>query len=196
MLSRTQISTSAIAALVALGLGGCSNSSPTTTSNLAATGEVVTVPLTSSAIRGTRLPAQYTCDGRDVSPPLHWGAIPAGVKELALFAISVTPSGRTQIAKSVEWAIAGVNPALHGIAAGQVPAGAFVLTSSNGKKRYSICPTKGKRERYIFALYALPSLARAAPQIPGNALLHNLTQSSPQYEAPARGAFAVSYTRR
>ena len=30
------------------------------------------------------IPGKYTCDGADVSPPLNWGALPAGTKSLAL----------------------------------------------------------------------------------------------------------------
>ena len=43
--------------------------------------------LNSSAFKeGGPIPARYTCDGRDVSPPLKWGAVPAGAKFLALIA--------------------------------------------------------------------------------------------------------------
>ncbi len=30
------------------------------------------------------IPAKYTCDGQDVSPPLNWSEPPAGTKSLAL----------------------------------------------------------------------------------------------------------------
>jgi len=39
--------------------------------------------LRSGAFQGTTLPAQYTCDGENVSPPLERRTVPAGVKELA-----------------------------------------------------------------------------------------------------------------
>ena len=41
--------------------------------------------LTSSAfVHGGPIPAQYTCDGDDVSPPLAWTGVPHGAKSLAL----------------------------------------------------------------------------------------------------------------
>jgi hypothetical protein len=33
---------------------------------------------------GGMIPRQYTCDGKDASPPLTWGALPTGTKSLAL----------------------------------------------------------------------------------------------------------------
>jgi Raf kinase inhibitor-like YbhB/YbcL family protein len=33
---------------------------------------------------GERVPRDYTPDGRNVSPPLTWGALPAGTKEMAV----------------------------------------------------------------------------------------------------------------
>jgi phosphatidylethanolamine-binding protein (PEBP) family uncharacterized protein len=33
---------------------------------------------------GDAIPARYTCDGPDVSPPLSWGSVPDGTQSLAL----------------------------------------------------------------------------------------------------------------
>lgn len=33
---------------------------------------------------GGMIPKKYTCDGRDVSPPLAWNSVPEGTKSLAL----------------------------------------------------------------------------------------------------------------
>ena len=41
--------------------------------------------LTSTAFAaGEPIPAKYTCDGANVSPPLSWGEPPAGTQSLAL----------------------------------------------------------------------------------------------------------------
>jgi len=43
--------------------------------------------LTSSAFQeGGPIPQKYTCDGQDLSPPLHWNAPPAGTRSFALIA--------------------------------------------------------------------------------------------------------------
>ena len=43
--------------------------------------------LTSSAFNeGANIPAKYTCEGKDMSPPLKWSGAPSGTKTLALIA--------------------------------------------------------------------------------------------------------------
>jgi phosphatidylethanolamine-binding protein (PEBP) family uncharacterized protein len=187
---RAQHAISVAALLAALALSGCgsvgTNGAP----------KAVNIPLTSSAIHGSQLSAAYTCDGRNISPPLTWGAVPSSVEELALFALEVGPSKAGRYTLTVDWAMAGVAPALHHLAAGELPRGAFVLEANDGKRRYSVCPARGTTARYEFALYALPSGVHAAPQLRSVSLLSNLSSSTPQTAAPADGAFLVRYTRR
>jgi phosphatidylethanolamine-binding protein (PEBP) family uncharacterized protein len=180
--------------LVTLALTGCGTAQTTTAPTGSTLAEAVTVGFRSPALRGTRLPALYTCDGENVSPPLSWGAVPSDISELALFALGPAPSGSG--ARQVEWAVAGVRPTLRHLRAGELPRGAFFETGSNGKRGYSLCPAKSHTVHYEFALYALPPGARATPALGGPELLHNLTESSPQYAAPAHGAFSVVYSRR
>ena len=43
--------------------------------------------LTSNAFKwGERIPARYTCDGEDISPPLSWESIPEAARSIALIA--------------------------------------------------------------------------------------------------------------
>jgi len=43
------------------------------------------IKITSSAFEeGGMIPAKYTCDGADVSPPLQWDAVPEGTRSIAL----------------------------------------------------------------------------------------------------------------
>lgn len=47
--------------------------------------ENVSIEITSSAFtQGGSIPDQYTCKGKDISPPLAWGEPPAGTKSFAL----------------------------------------------------------------------------------------------------------------
>src|SRR4030067_963691 len=49
-------------------------------------GETMNFTLSTSAFReGETIPAQYTCDSSDFSPPLNWDGIPAGTKSYALY---------------------------------------------------------------------------------------------------------------
>ena len=43
----------------------------------------MTITSTAFAHQGS-IPAAYTCDGRNVSPPLVWSGVPAGTKGLVL----------------------------------------------------------------------------------------------------------------
>jgi phosphatidylethanolamine-binding protein (PEBP) family uncharacterized protein len=99
------------------------------------------------------IPATYTCDGKDSWPQLHWGGVPPGTAELAVFVMNVQP---VQEQLFVDWAVAGLDPGFEGIEAGRLPKGAVVGTNGFGKAGYSICPS-GAGEIYMFAVYALPS---------------------------------------
>ncbi len=185
--------------LLAVALSGCGSSGAATKPAippLPPIKKVVAVSLRSAAVHGSRLPALYTCDGRDISPPLKWGAVPSDIQELALFAIDVTPSGSGRPANTIQWAMAGVSPTLRRLSAGEIPRGAFLVPDSDGKRRYSVCPAKGQTGRYEFALYALPPRVRVGPELSGARLLHNLTGKILGGRSPARGAFTATYTRR
>jgi phosphatidylethanolamine-binding protein (PEBP) family uncharacterized protein len=182
------------AVLAALALSGCGNSA---NGSSTVAGPPRPISLTSSAIRAGRLSALYTCDGRNVSPPLSWGTLPSDVEEVAVFALGTQRSANGQTAAKIEWAIAGLRPTLRGLRSGEVPHGAFLLRATDGKKHYSICPARGHTESYTFAIYALPRGARATRALTAGGLLYNLTQTGvAQDQTPAAGAFSATYTRR
>lgn len=91
--------------------------------------------------------------------------------------------------------MAGISPKIHSIGPGEVPNGAYLEAATDGKRHYSICPPKGQKERYRFALYALPGEFSAGQEIPGPELLHNLTEASPEFRTPIQGVVAATYTR-
>jgi Raf kinase inhibitor-like YbhB/YbcL family protein len=48
-------------------------------------GAEMTITITSTAFTdGGMIPRDYTCDGRDISPPLAWSSVPEGTKSLAI----------------------------------------------------------------------------------------------------------------
>jgi phosphatidylethanolamine-binding protein (PEBP) family uncharacterized protein len=108
----------------------------------------------------TELPATYTCDGKNVPPDLRWSGVPAGTSELVLFVLGLEPVNE---ALFFNWAVAGIDPGLEGIEAGQLPKGVSVGQNSFGKNGYSVCSTGGKSETFIFALYALPQALSPEP---------------------------------
>jgi phosphatidylethanolamine-binding protein (PEBP) family uncharacterized protein len=174
--------------LVALALAGCGGASS----------KPANISFKSPAlVGGGALPALYTCDGKDISPPLEWGKVPAVNKELAVFILGLTPNGTGNYSISIEWAVAGLNPALHRLGAGQLPVGANVGLASNGKARYSICPQPGQSKQYKFAVYGVPPGVGIPRHFKALELLRVLASpTSTQYGARAGGSFTASYARR
>lgn len=128
-------------------------------------------------IPGGRLKAANTCDGENMSPAVHWGEVPNGTVELALFVMNVLPvEGKLYF----DWAVAGIDPSLEGLEAGALPKGAVVGQNGEGRNRYSLCPPGSEPENYIVALYAIPK--KLSPKagfepLPLRKEATNLTQS-------------------
>jgi phosphatidylethanolamine-binding protein (PEBP) family uncharacterized protein len=144
----------AVVLLPAACAGGSHTQPATSTAPSATSGRpaAASIRLTSPAFRdGARMPRRYTCQGGDVSPPLSWQGVPAGVAELALV-VEDTVGGQT-----IHWVVLHVDPRLHGIAEGTVPPGAQQLHPYFGP-----CPPAG-RGLYQLTVYALPRPVRFTP---------------------------------
>ena len=120
--------------------------------------------LTSSAFaEGGAIPSKYTCDGRDLSPPLAWSGVPAGAQSLALVVDDPdAPDPAAPAMTWVHWVLYDIPPATTAIAEGAQAAGA--KDGMNDWKRTGYggpCPPVG-RHRYFFKLYALD---RALPDL-------------------------------
>lgn len=105
--------------------------------------------LTSSAFKnGEWIPPRYTCDGEDVSPPLHIDDVPDGTVSLALIMDDPdAPSG-----DFVHWVVYAM-PVIADIAEASVP-GKQGLNSFGTHDYGGPCPPSGTH-RYIFTLSAL-----------------------------------------
>jgi Raf kinase inhibitor-like YbhB/YbcL family protein len=98
-----------------------------------------------------QIPARYSCEGDDVSPPLAWTGPPAGTKAYALVVDDPdAPSGTF-----THWLLADIAAEEHAIAEGQ-SAG---IPGKNDFRRVGYrgpCPPKGHgRHHYRFHLHAL-----------------------------------------
>ena len=116
--------------------------------------------LSSSAFSGnSAIPAQFTCQGADRSPPLAWTDVSAGTKS---FAVIVDDPDAPDPAKPqqtwVHWVLVGIPASVTSLPAGsgaQLPAGAAHGTNDFGKQAWGgPCPPTG-RHRYFFKVYAL-----------------------------------------
>jgi phosphatidylethanolamine-binding protein (PEBP) family uncharacterized protein len=140
--------------------GGSSHGSAASSGSSSAnpSGEVYTAPgafaLTSSAFeRNGQIPAEYTCAGKGISPPLSWQKVPAKAAALVLFVIDEGSAGKSG---GIRWVVGNIDPSSTGVAAGQTPAGGIVGTNTAGTAGYSaICPDHGKSDTIEFVLYAV-----------------------------------------
>jgi Raf kinase inhibitor-like YbhB/YbcL family protein len=142
----------ATAVIGACAVGGCGASGKSNQSapHLAGT----TLALSSPAfLDGSRIPARYTCDGEDVSPPLTWTRVPARARSLALLLVDVDAPGGA----FVHWSVYDIPRGSSGLATGGVPSGSAEGENSFGRPGYGgPCPPKGNADHhYVFSLYAL-----------------------------------------
>jgi hypothetical protein len=107
------------------------------------------------------IPKQYTCDGKDVSPPLSWSGVPANAKSLALIVDDPdAPDPKAPKMTWVHWVLYNLPTTTTGLAEAvkQLPAGTLEGTNDWGRTGYGgPCPPIG-RHRYFHKLYALDSV--------------------------------------
>jgi Raf kinase inhibitor-like YbhB/YbcL family protein len=141
-------------ALVALASCGASNHA-TDESNGGTAVENATLTklsLTSDAFQdGQPIPTQYTCDGADQRPDLHWGEPPQGTKSFALVIDDPdAPSGTFR-----HWGVYDIPANTRSLTSGQSVG--TEVTNDFGKSGYGgPCPPKGHGpHHYHFRLFAL-----------------------------------------
>src|SRR3954447_6768677 len=96
------------------------------------------------------IPDRYTCRGPGEKPPLRWGAVPRGTRELVVLVTDPdAPGGRF-----VHWSAFGLAPGSR-----VVPVRVHEGENSAGKDGWTPpCPPEGDGpHRYVFDLYALRS---------------------------------------
>lgn len=140
----------------------------------------MTLQLTSSAFtNGGEIPARYTCDGQNSSPPLAWSGAPAATRSFVLIVDDPdAPDPQAPRMVFVHWVLynlpGGTNhlpEAVHNLPADTISGITDFQRSGYGGP----CPPIG-RHRYFFKLYALDTL------LPDRGAL-----SKPQVEIAMRG---------
>lgn len=121
-----------------------------------------TLKLSSSAFaEGGSIPALYTCDGEQTSPPLSISGVPTGTKSLALITEDPdVPKALMPDGLFVHWVLFNIPPETTAI-----PEGASVGTegdNGSGQRGYTgPCPPtdhEPSEHRYFFHLYALDTM--------------------------------------
>ena len=126
--------------------------------------------ITSSAYaHGDSIPARYTCEGNDVSPPLAWSGLPEGTRSLVLVIDDPdAPDPKAPRTIWVHWVLFNIPPEITSLAAGAshggLPPGIIQGLNDWGKPTYGgPCPPIG-RHRYFHRLYALDTLLQGLNQ--------------------------------
>jgi Raf kinase inhibitor-like YbhB/YbcL family protein len=113
--------------------------------------------ITSNAFEShSDIPARYTCQGKDTSPPLSISGVPDPAESLALIVEDPdAPDPRHPQMVWDHWILYDLSPDTSEIREGSAPAGAKIGKNGWGKAAWGgPCPPKGKH-RYFFRLYAL-----------------------------------------
>lgn len=122
------------------------------------TSEYKPLNITSTAFRaGERIPSKYTCEGKDINPPLDIDGIPEKAISLVLIVDDPDAPGKTW----VHWLVWNI-PITHHIKENSVPGeqgwNDFKKVSYGGP-----CPPSGTH-RYFFKVYALDALLKLSPR--------------------------------
>ncbi len=104
-----------------------------------------------SFVKGGKIPAKYTCDGENVSPPLSIVGVPKEAKSLALIVEDPDAPGGV----FTHWILWNIIPQTTMIGENSVPEGAVQGKTDFGAVGWGgPCPPSGTH-RYFFKLYAL-----------------------------------------
>jgi Raf kinase inhibitor-like YbhB/YbcL family protein len=126
----------------------------------------MSIQMTSAAFAdGQPIPAKYTCDGKDISPPLQWTNAPANTKSFALIA----DDPDAPVGTWVHWVAydlpAGTRALPENVAKTQNITG-NAKQGMNDFRRPGYggpCPPPGKPHRYFFKIYALDTVLGLQP---------------------------------
>ena len=104
---------------------------------------------------GSIIPRRFTCEGDNVSPPLEWGAAPAGTRSFALLCDDPDAPGGTWH----HWAVYDIPADRTGLKENLRPDDPVMRQASNDSRTFGYsgpCPPRGHgRHRYRFHLLAL-----------------------------------------
>ena len=115
------------------------------------------IKLTSTAFQPDgMIPAKYTCDGANVSPPLEWSGVPEATKSLALICDDPDAPGKTW----VHWVVFNLPASKTSLPENVPPQETIASGGKQGTNDFKKigyggpCPPSGTH-RYFFKIYAL-----------------------------------------
>ena len=129
-------------------------------------GAKMAITITSTVFNeGTLIPRDYSCDGKDISPPLSWAGVPEGTKSLAI----ICDDPDAPVGTWVHWVLFNIPATVHELPQGVKPDKVLENGAKHGINDFrklgygGPCPPGGTH-RYYFKIYALDN---ELPQEPG-----------------------------
>lgn len=121
---------------------------------------------------GAHMPVRFTADGAGVSPPLTWGALPAGTLSIALVAEDADSPTPSPLVHAIVW---GLPADTQRIAEGALGAEGEVGRNSFLSQGWLAPdpPTGHGDHRYVFQLFALDCTAEDLGEAPGRGAVVN-----------------------
>ena len=123
------------------------------------------IVVTSAAFgEGELIPARYTCDGADVSPPMSLSGVPEGAKSIALICDDLDAPAGTW----VHWVVYDLSPDIKDLPEAVPPDKTVLEGAKQGLNDFlqigygGPCPPAGTH-RYFFKVYALDAVMNLAP---------------------------------
>jgi len=105
---------------------------------------------------GGMIPRDYTCDGKDISPPLAWTGVPEGTKSLAI----ICDDPDAPMGTWVHWVLFNIPATVNGLSQSIPPDKVLENGARHGINDFrkfgygGPCPPSGTH-RYYFKIYAL-----------------------------------------
>jgi phosphatidylethanolamine-binding protein (PEBP) family uncharacterized protein len=101
---------------------------------------------------GRPIPRLYTCDGRDISPPLRWSGVPSGARRLSLVMRDPDAPG----GNFIHWRLSGIPATEH-----ELPEGA------GGSGYQGPCPPRGEKPHHYVITLSVTAGAKATGTLIG-----------------------------
>ncbi len=118
------------------------------------------IKVTSPAFgEGEMIPAEYTADGRNISPPLDWSPVPEGTKSFAL----INDDPDAPMGTWVHWVVYNIGADVTSLEENVLPEetlpnGAVHGTTDFGRIGYGGPAPPSGTHRYFFKVYALDTM--------------------------------------
>ena len=142
---------------------------------------------------GASIPARFTCDGDDSSPPLRWSEPPPGTRAFAIVVDDPDTPGRI----FRHWSVYNIPSGTRSMDVSRPGTDELENTTLQGKNDFGTtgyrgpCPPRGQEHEYVFFFYALsePLIipAGASPDEVSSAIRGNVL---------GVGSFSGMYVRR